>query len=136
MFLCAATVEAKECSDADARAAETGVDSLKTWSSIHSAFKQYGHCDDGGIAEGWTEAIVHLLASNWKSLPQAAAFTEKDKSFRRFFLKHIDATADTDEIKTIGKLAQSQCPAKLTELCTYIHGSVNRALGQLQNVPR
>ena len=90
-------VEAKECTSAEARAAEAGIDSLKSWSSIYVAFEQYGQCDDGAIAEGWTEAVVHTLASNWDTLIQASQYAEKDDGFRRFLLKHNDANADTDE---------------------------------------
>jgi hypothetical protein len=124
----ACNVEAKECASAEAREAEAGVDSLKSWSSIYQAFEKYGHCDDGGIAEGWTEAVVHTLASNWDSLIQASRYAEKDDGFRHFLLKHIDASADIDEVRAIGELAKSRCPPKLDVLCKDIERSVLEAL--------
>lgn len=135
LVLSACQVDAKECTGVEAQEAEAGVDTLKDWSAIYTAFKRYGHCDDGGIAEGWSEAVVHLLASNWGSLKQAAVYTTNDKGFRRFFLKHIDASADTDEIKSIGKLAGSQCPPNLKLLCKEIEASVTEASSQLINEP-
>jgi|APFre7841882724_1041349.scaffolds.fasta_scaffold09889_2 hypothetical protein len=123
-------VEAKECTSEDARAAEAGIESLKSWSSMYEAFEAYGHCDDGAIAEGWTEAVVHTLASDWNSLIQASQYAQKDDGFRRFLLKHIDASADTGEIEAIGTMARSRCPPKLEVLCEDIYGSVREALSQ------
>jgi hypothetical protein len=129
-------VEARECTSAEARAAQVGVDSLTSWPSIHEAFEKYGHCDDGGIAEGWTEAVVHTLASDWDSLIQASQYTERDPAFRRLFLRHIDASADTDELRAIGDLAQSRCPAKLHVLCKDIERSVLEALTESIHEPQ
>ena len=121
---------ASKCSDADAQAAETTTGTLKTWSAIYSGFKSYGRCDDGGIAEGFTEAVVHLLASKWDSLPKAASLAKKDPAFRTFFLKHIDASADTDELKKIYSFAQSECPKKLRNLCAAIQSEAGRAIDE------
>ena len=126
---------ADKCSDADAQVAETTTGLMKTWSAIYSGFKSYGRCDDGGIAEGFTEAVVHHLASKWNSLPKVAALVKKDPAFRTFFLKHIDASADTDELRKIKTLAQSQCPENLRELCTAIQASAGRAISESPNVP-
>jgi diphthamide synthase subunit DPH2 len=126
---------ADKCSDADAQVAETTTGLMKTWPAIYSGFTNYGRCDDGGIAEGFTEAVVHLLASKWYSLPKAVVLVKKDPAFRTFFLKHIDASADTDELRKIKILAQSQCPAHLRELCTAIQASAEKAISESPNVP-
>ncbi len=135
LLLASTCSAADKCSDADAQIAETTTGLMKTWSAIYSGFKSYGRCDDGGIAEGFTEAVVHLLASKWNSLPKAAALTKKDPTFRTFFLKHIDASANTDELRKINTLAQSKCPAHLRELCTAIQASAKQAISESPNAP-
>ena len=123
---------ADPCTDERARDAEMATDSMKTWSALYAGFKRYRGCDDGAIAEGFTEAVVHHLASDWKSLPEAAALVQKHPSFRAFFLRHIDASADTDELKKIDTLASSQCPKNLAALCSDIGKSVAQALSEAE----
>jgi hypothetical protein len=126
---------ATECSEADVQAAETATDFMKTWPAIYSGFKHYAQCDDGGIAEGFDEAVVHLLASNWHSLPQVAKLVKNDHKFRSFFLGHISATADTDELKKIFLLARYKCRTGLHSLCKAIQSSAKQASESADDVP-
>jgi hypothetical protein len=130
IFLAGICNAAQDCSDIDAQAAGSAKGSMKTWSDIYSGFQHYGHCDDGGIAEGFSEAVVHLMASQWDSLPQAATLAKKDPSFRVFLLIHIDATADTNELRKIEKFSQFQCAAQLREFCTAIQASAKQAVSE------
>ena len=90
---------------------------LKTWSQVHAWFKRYKDCDDGSIAEGFTESITVLLAKHWSQLPALAARMEKDADFGSFVLKHIDATADVRNLKRIERNAKSKCPSAYAQLC-------------------
>jgi hypothetical protein len=112
------TAAAKTCTLEQGKAAETAVDHLDSWQEVHSAFKQYAQCDDGGVAEGFSDRIVHLLATQWPRLPELAQYTRNDPAFRAFVLKHIDATADDREIRDIASLAESRCPVRLRQLCS------------------
>jgi len=76
-FLLATTCSAATNDCSEAQAAGNATDSMKSWTSIYSGFKRYGKCDDGGIAEGFTDAVVHLLASKWSSLSKVAVFVKK-----------------------------------------------------------
>lgn len=129
-FLVATTCSAatNDCSEIEAQAADNATDSMKSWTSIYSGFKRYGKCDDGGIAEGFTEAVVHLLASKWNTLPKVAVLVKKDHKFYKFFLRHIDASADTDELKKIYSFTQSQCPVNLKKLCAAIGSEAEQAI--------
>lgn len=131
-FLVASTCSAAstDCSEKEAQAAGNATDSMKSWTSIYSGFKHFGKCDDGGIAQGFTDAVVHLLASKWSSLPKVAVFVRKDPEFYKFFLRHIDASADTDELKKIYSFAQSECPVSLQNLCAAIKSEAEHAIGE------
>ena len=51
---------AKECTQMEAYAAESVTDYLDSWQNVNRAFRDFGHCDDGGISEGFDEAISLL----------------------------------------------------------------------------
>jgi hypothetical protein len=108
---------AQECSVADAKAAESATDSLHSWPSIFKAYQSYEKCDDGAIAEGFSEAVVHLLATNWASIHQAQLIFSKDSAFQEFVVRHVDSTADGNELTRIQNLAVHQCPRSAKTLC-------------------
>jgi hypothetical protein len=43
---------AKQCTRAEAIAAEEEAESLKNWDQIYRSYKRFSHCDDAAIAEG------------------------------------------------------------------------------------
>jgi len=118
---------AETCSSSDAKAAGEATDAMKTWPALYTGFKTFGRFDDGSIAEGFDEDVVHLLATDWGSLKTAARIFAKDNAFRKFVLRHISATADGDELVRISALAKSQCPANLAALCKDIQASAAAA---------
>jgi hypothetical protein len=129
IFLCSGQVIAgEECSQSLGMEAENAVDTMKSWSSIYSGFKRYKSCDDGGVAEGFTDAVVHLLTSDWSSLKDAEQLSARSSSFRSFLLRHIDASADTEDLKAIVNFSKSKCPANLKSFCTSIHRAAERAV--------
>jgi hypothetical protein len=111
---------AKECAREEAMAAEDSAARLTDWKQIYGAFERFSHCDDGAIAEGFTESVVHLLATHWETLPQVASFESRNAAFRNFVLRHINDTADTSELKRIARLARTQCPSGHSVLCSAI----------------
>jgi len=111
---------AKECTREEAMAAENIAARLPDWKQIYGAFERFAHCDDGAIAEGFTESVVHLLATHWETLPQVASYERKNAAFRNFVLRHINDTADTSELKRIARLASTQCPRGHDVLCSAI----------------
>src|SRR5438128_12601239 len=68
----AATQPGAECTQAQADAAEKGLDRLSDWSEVYQAFKEFRQCDDGTIAEGWSAAIVRLLTDRWDTVRMLA----------------------------------------------------------------
>ena len=124
-LLVASPAQAHQCSRADAQAAEAISGSLSSWQSIYAAYERYGLCDDGAIAEGFTNSVVHLLATNWVSLSDAQRLIAKSPSFRSFVVNHVNASADSDEIAKISALASTQCPLSASSFCQEILGAAN-----------
>lgn len=120
----------KACSPRDAAAADAAIDDLDSWTKVERAYQQYGHCDDGSIAEGNSEAVARLLVDHWSTLPLLAELAKRDPAFRRFVLRHIDATLDTDDLDKIGALAAAQCPLGSAPLCRELRQTAARAAKQ------
>jgi hypothetical protein len=118
---------AKTCSPKDAEAADAAVDQLDSWTKVEHAFKKYGHCDDGSIAEGNSEAVARLLVDHWTMLPLLAERVKRDPALKRFVLRHIDTTLDTDDLGKIVAFASSRCPKGVGSLCSELRKAAARA---------
>jgi hypothetical protein len=89
----------------------------KSWGELHQQFKRYIHCDDGAIAEGFSESISVLLAEQWKDIGQLGDVLKSDPDFQKFVIRHIDETIPADRLSRIAKYADKSCPQNLKNLC-------------------
>ena len=121
-----AGVLGNECSKKEANAAEARIEQLNSWQKISDALKQFGHCDDGVIAEGNSEAVARLLIDHWRELPQLAAQISENPALKVFVLRHIDESLDGDDVKRIAVLAESSCPDGLSKLCGELKTTARR----------
>lgn len=103
------------------------VDSLSSWSAVNQNRIKFGHCDDGDIAEGNSEAVARLLADHWDSLPELSTLISKTPALKTYVLKHIDSTLDTKDLDKIQAQATHSCPAKLKVLCGEIKDAAETA---------
>ncbi|MEX3958798.1 hypothetical protein [Trinickia sp. EG282A] len=117
----------KVCSERDATAADAMVDHLDSWSKVNASLNKYGHCDDGEIAEGNSEAIARLLVDHWQTLPQLGALIRRNPSLKSFVLRHINTTLDTDDLSKIATLSATSCPAGMGPLCRDLATAASRA---------
>lgn len=118
---------AKVCSERDATAADAMVDHLDTWADVNTTFTKYGHCDDGEIAEGNSEAVARLLVDHWDTLPQLQTLIKHNPRLKGFVLRHIDTTLDTDDLSKITTLSASSCPAGVSTLCRELGDAASKA---------
>lgn len=125
--LTANAAHAKSCTASDAEAAESAVDSLTSWAAVNQNQIKFGHCDEGDIAEGNSEVIARLLAEHWDSLAELNKEIDKNPSFKRYVLRHIDATLDTDDLRKIETQSSHSCPAKQKALCDEINAAAIKA---------
>jgi hypothetical protein len=106
-------------------------DPIRTWDALYKSFKSYRQCDDGAIAEGYSESVARILVDRWNTLPQLARLVRKDADFQSFVLKHVDATLDITDVQKIRKKAREECPAGLREICKDLGKQANFALTEL-----
>lgn len=120
------------CSLSDQQWISNELQGLKAWNSLHKSFQKYApRCDDGFIAEGYTEAVVALLAKRWSSLHELASIAKRDPAFGKFVLRHIDSSADSSDLKRIKEQAATQCSSKHKALCSSIHAAAVQAIRDL-----
>jgi hypothetical protein len=108
------------CTDEQAAQAEKQVDSLKTWDQVYRSFKKFAQCDDGAIAEGYSDAVGKLLANDWGHFPRLAKLARVDKDFERFVVRHVDESLTSHALKKISQNARSKCPANANRLCALL----------------
>jgi len=105
----------RDCTTQEAYDAETAT-YVNDWNGLYSSFKNYGHCDDGAIAEGFDDVTVKLLINNWNGLFQNEKWS-KDKDFLRFVIRHVGELASVDESNKIYKNAKNECPKTAAVFC-------------------
>jgi len=110
----------KACTEDEEKHALDQADRLKDWNDVYRAFKRYGHCDDGAIAEGYRDTIGRLLAHDWEHVDDMFRLTATDITFKRFVLRHTDETIPADELKTIANNAKLHCPSGQDPFCGQI----------------
>jgi hypothetical protein len=136
--LCAAKGSAQKagCSRADAEQAETAVDTLKSWDALYKSYGRYRDCDDGAIAEGYSDSVAKILAKHWSTLPRLSALSRGDAGFRKFVLGHIDASADEGDLERAAVNARKKCPAALGWLCSEVAKRADEALKEARDASR
>jgi hypothetical protein len=116
-WFCAPTAFADECSKQDAFIAEAASDHLDTWRKVARARKQFASCDDGGVAEGFSDAVARLLARQWAQVPALVSLIHSQPELEPFVLAHLNEFDDFDDLKAIRTLASHRCPPTATNLC-------------------
>jgi hypothetical protein len=104
------------------------IGTLQTWDALYKSFKSYAHCDDGAVAEGYSESVARILVDHWSTLPRVAYLAKENVDFRRFVLKHVDASLDKDDLEKIKLKARAQCPNSLRVLCNDLGKQADTAL--------
>lgn len=116
------------CSHADAEKADYEASRVQTWDKLYHSYLRYSGCDDGSIAEGYSDSVVRLLAHHWNKLPQALPLFASNAGFYKFVLKHIDPTTANDDLKMIRADAIHSCPTGGNEYCVQIRKAAENAL--------
>jgi hypothetical protein len=112
----AAFAQSVPCTQQQSRRADEAADTLNSWDRVYDWYDKYRRCDDGGPAEGVSEAVARNLVDRWETLPRLGELA-RDAGFRRFVLKHLDETLNADDLKKISANASKRCPANLHSLC-------------------
>lgn len=103
------------------------------WSSLHSHQKTFHSCDDGVLAEGYSEAVTHLFAKKWNQLSKFSTLAKKNANFKRWAFRHIDASASSIDLAEILANTDTCLKSALTQsLCEEIRHATANALSEAQ----
>ncbi len=125
-----AAAQQSHCSAVEEQRAERQADTFRSWDTLYTSYKLYGKCDDGAVAEGYSESVARILVDHWSTVPRMVNLASKDARFRRFVLRHVDATLDLKDLKKIRVNAKTECPSGLAAICADITREVDAALKQ------
>jgi hypothetical protein len=117
---------ADRCSRKDAIEADKDLDRLTSWAAVNRTFKRYRQCDDGGLAEGYSDAVAKLFANRWQTLRDFANLSQQNPEFERFVFWHIDTTVDLVDAHAIIANARNHCPADLRALCRRLEAEAKK----------
>jgi hypothetical protein len=108
----------------------------RDWKVLHGHFQLYGACDDGAVAEGYSEDVVALLAKAWPLLPDLASLARSDPTFLDFVLAHIDSSPAAEDLAKVRVNADRHCPRGHKGLCKRISERAASALGGEEGAAR
>lgn len=128
----AQTAAERSCTLEDSKSAFDAVDKLGNWEAVGKFYKAYLPCDDGGIAEGVSDAITKLLANKWSGFWLMQANAKDDQQFQKFVLKHIDATVAVETLQAINRNARQRCPKGSSAICKKIAAAALSAIKESQ----
>ena len=120
--------QTSSCSLSLLEKADRSIAKLNNWQDIYKSFKEFRQCDDGYIAEGYSDAIVKMLAHKWNQLSILVKFKAQDKDFYAFVIRHIDATTDESDLRMIIYNSSKKCPQSASDMCTEIGKAAKEAL--------
>jgi hypothetical protein len=109
----------KVCTQAEVKQVQKEADQLTDWDSMYRSFKRFAHCDEGAIAEEYSDSVGRLLARDWKHLDSFVRLTS-DHGFEQFVIRHIDETMSEDEAALVISNARAHCPPGAKRLCKSI----------------
>lgn len=114
------SVNKKQCTRQEAIRAEEQASTLKSWDEVYEAYKNFAHCDDAAIGEGYSDSIARLLSEKWSSTDRLNQLTSVNGNFERFVLKHIDELMSPSQAAKIRENAETKCPLHAESLCQAI----------------
>jgi hypothetical protein len=123
----AQTAPSATCTVDDSKRAFDAVDKLDNWEAVRKFYKTFLACDDGGIAEGVSDAVTKLLADKWAGYWRLRSSAASPK-FDEFVLRHIDATVPIETLQSIRRNAQQRCPKGFSEACKKIAVATSSAI--------
>lgn len=121
-----ASAGARACTLEESKNAERIAATATSWKQAHQHFQTYGHCDDGAIAEGFSESVGSLLAEHWGAIGDLASIIQADPKFQTFVIRHINQSISTKDLKAISINAEERCPMNLKRLCRDIQAAAAR----------
>ena len=116
----------KVCTKKDAINVEKLAAIAANWDQLYKLYRSYNQCDDGAIAEGFSESVSVLLSQSWHNLDKLINIIQNDANFEIFVLNHLDESIPEERLHTIANLAINKCSGKDNNiLCEKIRQRIN-----------
>ena len=126
------TAKEMPCPKQTAMEAEKAVAVARDWKSLYTVYKRYRQCDDGSIAEGFTESVIRVLVDKWSTLNDFSMLARKDKGFAEFIYRHIDESASkTDLLQVLENVKTTACGVDGKDVCNRIRRRTETAIKHL-----
>jgi hypothetical protein len=109
----------KQCTRADIGNAQRAIDKVITWAQLRKAYTDFRHCDNGDIADQFTDALLRLVV-DWKGVEEFAAAAQKDPDYMSFLVTHLQSPAAKDDRETVYARAKKECPKTLDSFCAQV----------------
>lgn len=116
------------CSAAQAIAAEEAADTLADWPAVAAAYDQFRQCDDGAIAEGYTDSVGRLLGRDQPEAHALAKALRTRPGMLRFLLRHVNETLPEDELTVIAEKLPTRCGKGEQKICKALSDAAKQAL--------
>lgn len=122
-----ALADGRICTKQEARAAEAVAATARSLEQLHRQFVRYSHCDDGAIAEGFSESVTWLLAERLQDVLHSYKVLKHDSAFRVFVIRHIDETVPTERLNRIAENSSKRCSRSTKYFCRDIEMAAKKA---------
>ena len=106
----------KACTPAEASSAEKAIDRVVGWDQLYKVYREFKHCDQGPVAESFTEALLRCLVE-WKKVEGLANTMAQDKEYNAWVVRHVRSATPEDR-KSVYARAKMSCPKGLDEFCS------------------
>jgi len=116
----------KACTRSDIANAQRSIDAVVTWPQLRKAWADYHQCDNGEIADLYTDALLRLAVA-WKNADQLAADAGKDAGYKAFVVEHLKSPAAKDDLPSIRGRLKSSCPKGDDAFCAELADSLKAA---------
>lgn len=102
------------------------VEGIKSWSQLQQHYHRFGRgrCDDGALAEGYSDVVEKLLLK-WSGVAKLPFLVKSDPEFRAFILHHIDELWQQGNPEIAAAHARKKCPKSAVKLCRDIVKAVD-----------
>lgn len=111
------SVKCKLIENTIAEVAKSNQYSLNGVKKIQKSNSEIQGCNDGFYAEGMTDIVVKSLAADFKNIVTSAI---SNNGLEEFLTKHINSSADWNDLDRVVANAYSSCEPKAKTLCKRI----------------
>jgi hypothetical protein len=132
LVLVSARAQPRICGADDAAAAETATAALQNWTAVYDAYRRYGQCDGGTIAEGFAGSVVKLLAVRWDQFEALHGLALADPGFRQFIVNHVYASSSEGSLRAVIRNATERCGSDAKPFCRDLERAAQSAIQEMR----